>query len=140
MEIKTLLLPVDGSDNSSRAVDYGMGMAELVGADIVLINCHRTVPKTLGKPNFEQVGKELRKESEAVLAPYVQRVEAKGIKCKSLAVGGATAEAIFDTVKAEKADMVIMGSKGKTDLQGLLIGSVTHRVLHLAPCPVLVIH
>lgn len=139
MEIKTLLLPVDGSSFSDRAVEYGLGLAELVGASIVLINCHKTVPKVLGKPNFDEVAAQLERESEEVLQPYVAKVEAKGVPCKGLAVGGATAEAIFDAAKSEKADMIIMGSKGKSDLEGLLIGSVTHRVLHLAPCPVLVI-
>lgn len=48
-------------------------------------------------------------------------------------------EAILEVAKTEACDMVVMGSRGRPDLEGLLLGSVTHRVLEASPCPVLVV-
>jgi nucleotide-binding universal stress UspA family protein len=56
-----------------------------------------------------------------------------------LAVAGPIVETILDVVEAEEADMIVIGSRGKTDLEGLLLGSITHQVLHVATVPVLVV-
>ena len=52
---------------------------------------------------------------------------------------GPAAEAICEVAKIEKIDLIVMGCRGRNDLEGLLLGSCTHRVLKTAPCPVLVI-
>ncbi|MBU1611225.1 MAG: universal stress protein, partial [Proteobacteria bacterium] len=68
-----------------------------------------------------------------------QMLEAEGIAHETRIFGGPTAEVIFDTAEVEKVDMIVMGTRGKSELSGLLVGSVTHKILHIAPCPVLVI-
>ncbi|SKA94354.1 Nucleotide-binding universal stress protein, UspA family [Paucidesulfovibrio gracilis DSM 16080] len=140
MQIKTLLLPVDGSPCSDRAVNYALGFCELVQARLVLLHVHKAVPQTLGKPNFDEAMDRLRKEAQDVLQPYEDMLAETAVEYESRIVSGPTAEVIFDVAKAESCDLIIMGSKGKSDLEGLMVGSVTHKVLHVAPCPVLVIH
>jgi nucleotide-binding universal stress UspA family protein len=53
-------------------------------------------------------------------------------------VGGA-AHAIAEAAKAREADLIVVGTRGHTPLGGLLLGSVTQRLLHIAPCPVLAV-
>jgi len=64
----------------------------------------------------------------------------EGISVEERAIGGKTAEVIADVARLEKFDLIVMGSKGKTDLERLVLGSVTHKVLHTAECPVMVSH
>ena len=52
---------------------------------------------------------------------------------------GPAADTIVKVAAIDRCDLIIMGTRGRNDLQGLLLGSVTHRVLQTAPCPVLVI-
>jgi nucleotide-binding universal stress UspA family protein len=139
MQIKKVLLPVDGSSSSDRAVNYAVGFCELVGAEAVLLHAHKSVPQTLGKPNFDEAMDRMNREAQDVLRPYEETLSLSGVNYVSRIVGGPSAEVIFDVATAEGCDLIVMGSKGKSDLEGLMVGSVTHKVLHLAPCPVLVI-
>lgn len=139
MQIRKVLLPVDGSASSDRAVNYAMGFCELVGAEAVLLHAHRAAPQTLGKPNFDEAAERLDSESREVLRPYEEAMTLAGVNYAARIVGGPTAEVIFDVAQSEGCDLIIMGSRGKSELEGLVVGSVTHKVLHLAPCPVLVI-
>ncbi|MBU1611218.1 MAG: universal stress protein, partial [Proteobacteria bacterium] len=79
MDVKKLLLPVDGSEYSLKAARYGMELAKLVGASIVLLHCHKVVPPSRGRPNWEVARDALVAEAEEVLAPFEQMLEAEGI-------------------------------------------------------------
>lgn len=139
MNVKTILLPVDGSVHSDKAAEYAADMAKTMNAAIVLLHCRKAVPADLGEPNVQQVLERYTKEAETILKPYRDLLESRNIPIRETIIGGRPGEAIADVAEAEKADMVVMGSKGKSDLEGLIVGSVTHKVLHTAHCPVLVV-
>lgn len=139
MRISTILVPVDGSTHSDHAAMYAADMAKTMDASIVLLHVRRPVPPELGEPNLSHLLGLLESDAEAVIKPYENMLDEAGVKFQTLVVGGRVAEVIADTVRAEKADLVIMGSKGKTEFEGLIVGSVTHAVLHMAPSPVLVV-
>jgi nucleotide-binding universal stress UspA family protein len=120
-------------------VNYAVGFCELVQAQVVLLHVHKAVPQTLGKPNFDEAMQRLHEEAQEVLQPYEEMLSLAGVSYETRIVSGPTAEVIFDVAKAEPCDLIVMGSKGKSNLEGLMVGSVTHKVLHIAPCPVLVI-
>ncbi len=139
MNVKTILLPVDGSAYSDRATDYAVEMARTLKASIVLLQCRKPVPNELGEPNLQWVLDHYTKEAEEIVEPYGKQIEAAGVPYRELIIGGRPAEVIEDVAKAEKADIIIMGSKGKSGFEGFMLGSVTHKVLHTSPCPVLVV-
>ncbi|HID28438.1 MAG TPA: universal stress protein, partial [Desulfobacterales bacterium] len=74
---------------------------------------------------------------------YVDEVkneaEKRGIKTEGLMEQGSAFQKITDLAKEEKADLIIMGSRGRTGLNRLLMGSVTEKVIGHSPCPVLVV-
>ena len=139
MKIKKILLPVDDSLYSVRAAEQAAELADQTGASVLVLHCYKPVPKYLGEPNFQHVLDRINQDNEELLAPYVHLFQGVGADFETRTLAGDVAEAVCETARLEKFDMIILGSKGKSDLEGLFLGSVTHKVLHIAPCPVLVV-
>jgi nucleotide-binding universal stress UspA family protein len=139
MEIKKLLVAVDGSEHSMQAAEYASNLAKLMGAEIILTHCHKHYPALLGEPYFQKAIDIIDKDARQLMGPYVELFIERGIPHSERILDGSPGEMITDAATTEKVDMIIMGSRGLNDLEGLLLGSVTHRVLKTAPCPVLVI-
>ena len=139
MELKKILVPVDGSEFSMRATGYAADMAKLMDCEILLIHCHKSFPAILGEPYFQKAINKILKKSNELLDPYRKIVQNAGVTFIDRILEGPAAQAISEVANIEKADLIVMGCRGRNDLEGLLLGSCTHRVLKTAPCPVLVV-
>ncbi|WP_432736361.1 universal stress protein [Maridesulfovibrio sp. FT414] len=139
MIFSKILIPVDDSRHSDSAVNYGSSLAELSEAKVVLLHCHRPVPTGLGEPNFQKAIDDATRASYAIIEKHSAVLKAKNIEFDEKIIGGSIAKVIKSVAETEGCDLIVMGSKGKSDLEGLVVGSVTHKVLHIASCPVLVI-
>lgn len=139
MQLKKILVAVDGSEFSMRATGYAVDMAKLTDCEILLIHCHRSFPAILGEPYFQKAINKILKKSNELLDPYKKLVQDAGVTFIDRILEGPAAQAICEVANIEKIDMIVMGSRGRNDLEGLLLGSCTHRVLKTAPCPVLVV-
>jgi len=139
VNVSRILLPVDGSRPSDAATDMAISIAQDAGATVVLLHVRRPVPTGLGEPNAGQLLTHLTAGAEAVIQHYRGRLQAAGVDFAELVVGGDVGETIVTVAKAEKCELIVMGSKGKSDLEGLILGSATHTVLHTTPLPVLVV-
>ncbi|MBN1277507.1 MAG: universal stress protein [Deltaproteobacteria bacterium] len=139
MEIKKILVPVDGSEHSMRAALYAMELARVVGADALILYCHKPFPVVLGEPYFQRSIDELMEKSNVLLDPFRDIFRESGVSFADRILAGSPYEIIPEVAEIEHFDMIVMGSRGCTDLEGLFLGSVTHRVLHTAKCPVLVV-
>ena len=139
MELKKILVPVDGSEFSMRAAGYAADMAKLMDSEILLIHCHKSFPAILGEPYFQKAINKILKKSSELLDPYKKIVRDAGVTFIDRILEGPAAQAISEVADIENIDMIVMGCRGRNDLEGLLLGSCTHRVLKTAPCPVLVV-
>ena len=139
MKPEKILVPVDGSLYADNAADYAANLAKSTGAKIVLLYCRKTVPTFLGEPNSDEYLESLMLAAETIMKPYRQKMSEAGVAFEDLIIGGSVPEVIANVAEGENCDLIVMGSKGKSKLEGLLLGSATHRVLHIAPCPVLVV-
>jgi nucleotide-binding universal stress UspA family protein len=139
MNIKSVLVPVDGSEHSSRSAGYAADLAGTLGGEVVLMHCHRRFPSVLGEPYYQKVVDEILEEANELLEPYRETMRDAGVPFTEKILERPAAAAILEVAGTEGCDLVVMGSRGRTDLEGLLLGSVTHRVLEAAPCPVLVV-
>jgi nucleotide-binding universal stress UspA family protein len=138
IQINRILLPVDGSDHSMHAAQYAIDLAKIMQAEIVLLHSHKPFPVVLGEPYFQNAVNKIMKQSNALLEPYRKVLKKKEVCFTDRIMEGHANDVIVDVAKIEKCDLIVMGSRGRTDLEGLLLGSNTHRVLKTAPCPVLV--
>ena len=139
MSTPLLLLPVDGSDHATRAAAYALKMAGLMGARLLLLYCHRPFPVKLGEPEFQHAIDKIMFHANALLEPFRSMLTEKGSDFTDLLLEGPPAGKICEVARIESCEMIIMGSRGRSDLKGLLLGSVAHQVLQQAPCPVLVV-
>lgn len=138
MTFKQILNPVDGSEHSRRATRHAMTLAKQFDSKIILLHCHNRFPVALSEPYFQQAIDEIMKTSEALVEPYEAILEESGVNFEVRILEGLPGSTIADVVSIEKIDLVVMGSRGVSDFEGLFLGSVAHQVLHKSNCPVFI--
>lgn len=136
MNLKHLLVPTDFSEDADRAVDYAAGLAQELKASLTLMTA--TYIGDTPEVNLSYIEK-IRAEAEQRIEAVRQRVEDTGLTVKVVMVNGPPAQRITETAEKEAADLIVMGTHGRTGLRHMLIGSVAERVVRHATCPVLVV-
>ena len=139
--LKRILIPTDGSDTSMRAAEFAIKIAKHFESEIVAIYViDRVILEEIAKIHERQgLEDEIKRKAERCLNYIVKSAEKKGLKARSILVEGQPHDQIVRHAESLKADMIIMGSKGRRGMNRILIGSVAERVIEYAPCPVLVI-
>ncbi len=130
----------DGSEAADRAMPIARKLAAESGAPVLVVYCEEfTLPGKGGGSHPVYANEE---DIEAKLQRQVSDLSADGVNATlemtRSRVGGA-AHAIADVATDEHAEVIVVGTRGRTALAGLLLGSVTQRLLHIAPCPVLAV-
>ncbi len=132
-----IMLATDGSENSQPAGNRALELAQAYGADLKLLSVLEA-PSPIGG-NVREVLAELTKNRESMLADIRAQAEALGITTECFTSQGYPARTIVAEAQKHGVNLIVMGSHGRTGLSRLLMGSVTERVIGLAPCPVLVV-
>jgi nucleotide-binding universal stress UspA family protein len=145
---KHVLLPTDGSKLSDRAVQRGIEFAKEIGARVTAVH---VIPefRMMADESFvlptsadlkRRYEKEAKTRTDRMLAKIGERADAAGVKYECVGiVGDVPYEAIIDTAKKRKCDLIMMASHGRRGLSGLLLGSETAKVLTHSKIPVLVV-
>ena len=149
-----ILVPLDGSEHSLKALTVAIQIAKKFGAKISLIHVYSLAvapnmppePTTLTPPIPVMTPSEVSRTIEAtrkaglnVLAEGEQKVKAEGVEVESMLKEGHTVQEIIKTAVEDKFDLIVIGARGISKIRELLLGSVTDGVIHHASCPVLVI-
>ena len=132
-----VLLAIDGSEESKRAVETTSELATSTGSEVLVYHVMEREVNQGGVFDMEPHEVATQLVDEAVGKLKDAGVNASGEVNRG--IYGRAAKEILDKAKEFDADLVVMGSRGLTDLTGVLVGSVTHKVLHLTHCPVLVV-
>lgn len=142
MQIKKILLPFDGSVCSVNATQFAVEMAKLYGAHVTIVYCYEEwdanlteIPETL----IREIRANKEKAAEAVLEKAKGIFEDKGVRYSLETIAGAAGDVLANRSKSKEYDLIIMGSHGHSDIAGLFLGSVTHKVLNTIYCPVLIV-
>ncbi len=139
MKFKKILNPVDGSEHSKRATQYSIELAKQFDSKIILLHCHAKFPVVLAEPHFQNAINEIMKNSEELIKPFEDLLEDSGVEYEIRILEGSPANNIDTVVNVEKIDLIVMGSRGVGNFEGLFLGSVAHQVLHKVQCPVFII-
>jgi nucleotide-binding universal stress UspA family protein len=136
---KRILAAVDGSGHSGLVVEEAIEMAKAFQGNVVLLHARQKAPDILGQPFYQQVLDKCMAQGEKVVAPHRATLDESGVEYEVLILEGDPAEAINEAAQIEKCDLIVMGTRGLSELQGLALGSVSHKVLHTTGCMVLVV-
>lgn len=137
----SILVPVDGSDNSYRALDSALLLSEKLGSNITVVNVLEQVPITHieSEKLLSELLEAYRKENQEILSKCSKIATEKGLSIKTILLQGNPASVILDYRKKEKFDLLIMGSRGLGKFKQLILGSVSNKIVHHSPCAVLLI-
>jgi nucleotide-binding universal stress UspA family protein len=140
--MRRILVPTDFSPPAARALDVAMAFAEEFGAEIMLFHAHE-LPTAVFPDAVVPIGPELLRDLEAAIARQLnresERVHARGIEVRTVTAIGQTDGEICRAAQEWPADLIVMGTHGRTGLSHLLLGSVAEKVVRKAPCPVLTV-
>jgi len=140
-EIGKIIVPVDGSEEAKRAAKKAIYIAKHLKQSIkalYVIDASLTINYGIGSdmlsPDFSML---LRKEAEIVLNEVAKMGKRNGVRVIKKIVEGIPSEEIIKF--ANKNDLIVMGSRGRSAIERILIGSVSEKVLHHAPCSVMIV-
>lgn len=143
--INKILVPVDGSEHAFKAVDLASDLAQKYEAGLLLLHVvtNRELPE--GARRFAEV-EHIEEPPEWIYQKIVaqnildqseKRAKQNGAPPTRTTIHeGDPAAVIINVAKVEDADVIVMGTRGLSDLKGLIVGSVAHKVSHLADCTV----
>ena len=141
--IKRILVPTDFSDPSAEAVGTAIALAQQAGAVVDLV--HVAVEASFALPPPVDVASlpvdmaKLMERATQILAIEEDRVRAAGLRCETgMLVGRPDAE-IVARANATGAELIVMGTHGRSGLAHALLGSVAERVVQHSPCPILIV-
>jgi nucleotide-binding universal stress UspA family protein len=134
-----IILPVDGSESSSRAVKDALRLAKETGVDVTAIHVMEypyiaSVDSVSTYPDLIEI---MKKQGNNVLETVQKQGVKLGVRVKTKLVEGIPDDQIIK--EAKKKDLIVMGCKGRTALSRILMGSVCEKVIHHSKSPVMVI-
>ncbi len=143
IQFQHVLCPVDYSDFSRRALDHAAAIARWYGAELTVVHA---VPLAIPAPVIPPAEMAVLVErppdpvaAEAELRDFVTPVRDAGTPVVTMVVSGPVLAGITGTAADTHADIIVMGSHGRSGFERVLLGSMAERVLHAATCPVLIV-
>lgn len=137
VEWKNIVFATDGSKYSNAAAEKAIAFARSYGGELKVISIvdvpteyYAEAPKAV---------EDLTRKAKGFVEDVKKKAEAYGIKASTFTGEGETYQVITDFAEKENADVIILGSHGRTGIRRLLMGSVTEKVIGYAPCPVLIV-
>jgi nucleotide-binding universal stress UspA family protein len=137
-KLEKLLLSTDGSEFSEGAIREAIQLAKICSSKLIVLSIIET------NQEFEVLAPQIVEKEEEQTRDRLEQVKSKaakeGVECEIVARHSESPfQAIVEEAEKNKADMIIMGRRGRTGLRRLLMGSVTAKVIGHAPCDVLVV-
>jgi nucleotide-binding universal stress UspA family protein len=142
--IRKILCPVDFSESSEHARRYAVVFARIHGAELYLLHVIQPpVVAVSDSPGLaglsDQIVRDLEQSARARLRQVQEQTEKEHAQVTSRIVVGTPFVEIVQAARETQADLIVMGTHGRTGLTHMIIGSVAEKVVRKAPCPVLTV-
>ena len=136
--IKRILVAIDGSEAAHKAYAFALDIATRYGAELYVLAVAR--PPDFGEDvETEAIIENSKNHYEKVLAPFRAQAPSLGLRLHFEVAVGHPAEQIIRYAEEHTIDVIAIGHRGKTFIERWRLGSISHRVLQYAHCPVIVV-
>jgi len=138
--IQQVLLPLRSSSDTEDAIRFLELKPFRQSVELTLLSVLPDIPPLGGMAAVGTEAYQAREKENAqlFLQSAANRLERSGYSARSQVLIGTAVESILDQARGRNVDLILMGSRGRHGLPRLMLGSVSHAVLHSAPCPILV--
>lgn len=143
IQLQRILVPVDFSEKSERALDYAIELAKKVGARITLVHAYEipvygfTDATLVATPDLAA---RLSDAAQKTLDALVESRRDRGVPMQAVLRNGVAWEEIAAVAKESQADLIVIGTRGRRGLARALLGSVAESVIRTSDVPVLTLH
>jgi nucleotide-binding universal stress UspA family protein len=142
--VRRVLHPSDFSPASRAAFTRAVASARADRAELLLVHVITPVTPLVGdgylSPKvYDDMQRSIRASGQTQLDKLVAKAKAAGARARGLLLEGTPADGIVRTARSKRADVIVMGTHGRSGLARLFLGSVAERVVGTAPCPVLTV-
>jgi len=140
---RSILAAIDGSADADVALAQAIDLAESEHSRLTLFSAVATPPAPAywgaGGATAAEIAREAQEQAQQLLRRAAERVPA-GVSVRTVLSAEAVRSSLINEIAAGGHDLVVMGSRGRGGLRSMLLGSVSHHVLHHSPVPVLIVH
>jgi nucleotide-binding universal stress UspA family protein len=133
---KQIVVAIDGSEHSHRALEYAKNLAKCTGASLRLVHAFPHTSDLFGYEEYDHLVARRTSAGQAILDEARKKLGKTNIEVHEELLEGPEAEAILNVAEARHADLIVMGTRGRSTLENLLLGSVSNKVIQNAHCPV----
>jgi nucleotide-binding universal stress UspA family protein len=134
-----IVLGIDGSDHAAKAADVAAELAKAVGSEVLVLHVLERIAASKGGPATDL---EIPHDAANLVEKTVARLKEENVNSQGKIVtapSGRVVPEILGVAETFGADLIVVGSRGLSDFSGLLVGSVSHKLMQHASCPVLVV-
>ncbi|MFW5920793.1 MAG: universal stress protein [Polyangiales bacterium] len=149
MNVERILVPVDYSDHSRRAVEHAVWLGDKLGATVTVVyvaappSTYQPLDRWIWGDRADQhtIDDKLREANDEAFESFVSKLpsDARSKISSRMETGAPPSKVILDLLDEEGFDLVVMGTHGHTGAKHVLLGSTTERVIRRAKCPVLTV-
>ena len=140
---RNILVAIDGSPDADRALGHAIDLAECSNALLTIFSAVPSPPPftyaTPGAAALADIQEKAREETDSIVRSALERVPAS-VSVTSVVKDAPAEPALIEQIVAARHDLVVMGSRGRGAVRSMLLGSVSHHVLHHTRVPVLIVH
>lgn len=137
--LRKILVPLDGSETSIRALDKAIEIAKKFDGKITLVHVYSASFYTKTPDQLYKFIQSARDYGDEILEKGKKKVKLEKIEVEKLLLNGHPVEEILNTANEGNFDLIVIGIKGMSKIKKILVGSVTDRIIKHTPCPVLVV-
>jgi nucleotide-binding universal stress UspA family protein len=137
-QMTQIVVGVDGSEGAREALEAAIDLAKAKGASLTTVYVRHSAPSFVGSPYEQRTTSSELRRARTVLAEAEATAAESGVAVETEELEGDPAEQIIDLARLRNAELIVVGSRGLGAMAGVLLGSVSSKVVHHAGRPVLV--